>query len=212
MIKTKAIIWDWNGTLLDDIDICIEGINELLKARNKQEINRSKYRDIFTFPVIEYYKKAGFDFSNEPFDIPALQFIDFYKKKIRDASLFPKALDTLKYFHQRNIKQVILSAMESDFLNETINDFGIRKYFSLVQGIDDHYANSKHDKAKTIIQYLNLNPEEIILVGDTMHDLEIGKKLGVRMIMAGYGHQSPDHFPINSCIIINSIIELKEYI
>lgn len=46
----KHIIWDWNGTLFDDVDICVDNINWLLKKYNLPEITKEKYREIFTFP------------------------------------------------------------------------------------------------------------------------------------------------------------------
>ncbi|MCK4288095.1 MAG: HAD hydrolase-like protein, partial [Bacteroidales bacterium] len=63
MIKT--IIWDWNGTLLNDIDICINSINILLEHRNIENLTKEIYKEIFTFPVKDYYSKAGFDFTKE---------------------------------------------------------------------------------------------------------------------------------------------------
>ena len=59
MQNKKTILWDWNGTLLDDTRICIDAINILLKERGKNEINESIYRNIFTFPVRDYYARAG---------------------------------------------------------------------------------------------------------------------------------------------------------
>jgi phosphoglycolate phosphatase len=76
----NTIIWDWNGTLLDDVDMCIESINILLKRRNLDMLSRKRYRDIFTFPVRDYYETAGFNFSKEPWDKVAHEFIDLYFK------------------------------------------------------------------------------------------------------------------------------------
>jgi len=64
----ETIIWDWNGTLLNDVDICVESINILLSERGHKPLSKSLYREIFTFPVKAYYELAGFDFTNESFD------------------------------------------------------------------------------------------------------------------------------------------------
>ena len=64
----KHIIWDWNGTLLDDVDIVIDCMNSLLKKRNLPLLHVDKYKDIFTFPVKDYYSQLGFDFTTEPFE------------------------------------------------------------------------------------------------------------------------------------------------
>ena len=69
------IIWDWNGTLLDDVDIVIGAMNTLLKRRNLPLLGKEKYKKIFTFPVKEYYAQLGFDFSIEPFEKLAVEYM-----------------------------------------------------------------------------------------------------------------------------------------
>ena len=74
----KHIIWDWNGTLLDDRWLCVDSINLSLRKRNLPEINEQKYLDIFCFPVEKYYQKLGFDFEKEPFTVSGSEFISNY--------------------------------------------------------------------------------------------------------------------------------------
>ena len=57
-MKYKHIVWDWNGTLLDDRWLCIEAINIVLRSRGMPLVSNKNYRDVFCFPVIEYYEKA----------------------------------------------------------------------------------------------------------------------------------------------------------
>ena len=63
MKKYNHIIWDWNGTLLNDRWLCVEAINQALNKRNLPMLTEGKYKDVFSFPVEDYYKKVGFDFS-----------------------------------------------------------------------------------------------------------------------------------------------------
>ena len=57
-MKYKTVIWDFNGTVLDDLDICIESVNTLLRARGIKELeSREEYRSVFGFPIIKYYEK-----------------------------------------------------------------------------------------------------------------------------------------------------------
>ncbi|RLD72105.1 MAG: HAD family hydrolase, partial [Bacteroidetes bacterium] len=51
LMQKRAILWDWNGTLLDDTDICVQCINSLLETRQLNLLNKERYRKIFTFPV-----------------------------------------------------------------------------------------------------------------------------------------------------------------
>src|SRR5665647_855016 len=98
-MKFDSIIWDWNGTLLDDVDIVIESINKLLQDRNMVLLNIKRYLDVFTFPVQDYYERIGFDLNNEPFEIPAFQFITNYNKAVESCRLHKEAFPLLNHLH-----------------------------------------------------------------------------------------------------------------
>ncbi|GAI63219.1 unnamed protein product [marine sediment metagenome] len=82
--KHKHIIWDWNGTLINDVWLVVEIMNKMLKKRNLSKIDSKKYREIFDFPVTKYYSKLGFDFSNESFEKLTVEFISEYYQRFND--------------------------------------------------------------------------------------------------------------------------------
>ncbi len=192
MQKTRTVIWDWNGTLLDDVEICIAAINIMLGERRKNLIDRDTYRDIFTFPVKEYYLKAGFAFDDEPFEKPALEFIEHYTGMAGKAPLFSDVEETLADLRFRGYRQFILSAMEQSSLDGLVRRHGIRHYFDRISGIDDHYAHGKTDAAKALIRSLDGKSGEIVMVGDTIHDHEVGLELGIPVVLVARGHQSAE--------------------
>ncbi len=121
----NSIIWDWNGTLLNDLDVCISSINVLLEKRNLPIINKKIYKEVFSFPVKDYYQAIGFDFSKEDFSIPAHQFIDLYEENVKTCSLHPAAIQVLQYFREKGTQQFVLSAMHQNMLEETLDHNGI---------------------------------------------------------------------------------------
>ena len=208
MKYAKAIIWDWNGTLLDDVHICIDGINSLLKERQLPVLHTERYKDIFTFPVKDYYEKAGFDFNAEPFDIPAMQFIDYYRRHIINAQLFPEVLEVLDHFKKDGYQQSILSAMEHDFLHQSIKDKEIYSYFDHITGINNHFAESKTIKARKLLELMKSELEQTTIVGDTIHDFEVAKEIGCRVILVTQGHQSESRLNKLNCEKVNNLKEL----
>ena len=75
----ELILWDWNGTLLDDVELCVDALNRLLeKHAYPQRYDRDQYRAIFGFPIEEYYVRAGFDFSRHSFAMLAEEYMDDY--------------------------------------------------------------------------------------------------------------------------------------
>ena len=101
----KHIIWDWNGTLLDDRWLCVEGINQALVKRDLPPISEGRYRKIFTFPVKEYYKKLGFDFDKEPFEVAGDEFVDYYGNKFHKTKLQKGSRTLLSEIQSKSISQ-----------------------------------------------------------------------------------------------------------
>lgn len=212
MQDQKTIIWDWNGTLLNDTDICIESINCLLSDRKKELIDEQTYRDIFTFPVKDYYVKAGFEFEDEPFEKPAMEFIQKYEQRVVDAALFLDARDTLTTIREQGHRQMILSAMQHDFLLKLVNAHSIAHFFSKISGLGDHYAAGKVENGKRLLQSLNGESKDVILVGDTIHDHEVGQELGIEVILVSRGHQSEERLRTTGRMIAHSLSEIPKMI
>ncbi|MCL1792838.1 MAG: HAD family hydrolase [Oscillospiraceae bacterium] len=190
-IKYDHVIWDWNGTLLDDANLCLNVINELLSKRNLRPIRDiAAYREIFGFPVMDYYRRAGFDFDKEPFEIPAKEFVRLYHSDESRFRLFGGAKETLAALCKMGAKQVILSASETNNLRSQTDLFDIGHYFEDILGISDIYAESKIDIGKAYIAENCICGSRAVLIGDTAHDHEAAKAMGVDCILISNGHQN----------------------
>lgn len=201
----QAIIWDWNGTLLDDVDECIRCINRVLQQRNLPLLTKQVYRRIFTFPVKEYYRAAGFDFEKEDFEIPAMEFIRCYHQLLKDSNLFHNVVGVLQQFKDKGIAQSILSAMEHDSLVSSLKDKNIYGYFDFVSGINDHYAHSKTEVGRELMEKMPFGKNEILMVGDSLHDLEVADKLGIDCLLIAKGHQSKERLTARTENVIDDI-------
>lgn len=210
--KIQHIIWDWNGTLLNDVWLCIECINSLLTERSLPNLSSSSYKQIFGFPVRDYYEQAGFDFAKEPFEVPAKQFIDLYNDRKKECSLNVNALDTLAFFHSLGIQQHILSASESYVLHEMMDYHQLSPFLNQVYGLDNHYADGKTGLGKQMIEELRLNPENTIMIGDTCHDQEVAIQLGINIILFTGGHYPRQRLLSCEAVLIDKLVDLKSII
>ena len=206
--KLKSIIWDWNGTLLNDLWLCIESINILLKKRNLPVIDDRRYLEVFSFPVKDYYEKVGFDFSKEDFSIPAHEFIDLYNARVNTCKLHQLALPVLNNFKEKSIRQYVLSAMQQDMLEATLNQNTIFPYFDAVVGLDDHYAVSKIDRGKELLKNHSIEKDSACIIGDTIHDFEVATELGVSCILIADGHQSKLRLKKTGATVIDTLGDL----
>lgn len=189
-MKYKYIVWDWNGTLLDDVDVCLESINIVLERYKLPKLKSVKeYRENFCFPIINYYKAIGFDFTKYSFKTVGKEFIDIYTKLSSTCNLHNDALETLILLRNRNFNQIILSASQQTNLLNQVNQYNIQHYFKNILGIKDIYANSKLDIAKNWISSFKIDNTNVLFVGDTIHDSEVAKSLKCDCILCSQGHQ-----------------------
>lgn len=210
-MKIKHIVWDWNGTLLNDKQLAITAINILLEKYNLPLLTLEKYLEIFTFPVIDYYKKLGFDFNKTPFTIIGTEFIDEYKARMYDVDMQDGAKEVLRYFNDIGIAQSLLSAAKQQMLNDLMEHHNIGKYFVRVQGLSDHYANSKLEAGKALINEMDCSSLEVLFVGDTLHDIEVADEIGANCILIAAGHAPFERLKSSGKKVLSNILEFKEW-
>jgi phosphoglycolate phosphatase len=208
----KYILWDWNGTLLNDTEVCVNVMNKLLEKRGLPLSNITNYKKIFGFPVRKYYDQLGFDFDKEPFEKVSIEFMEEYQQKSFSAELVKDAENVLEQCKQAGFTQFILSASQIDNLNEQVKHFGILSYFNKLLGLDHIHATSKVEIGKTWLKETALNPSEIIMIGDTIHDFETAAGLGCNIILVADGHQNRERLERLGAPIVDKITEIKNYL
>lgn len=186
----EHIIWDWNGTLLDDAHLCVDVINEMLRGRCMRQIDVTMYQELFDFPVENYYRKLGFDFEAEPFAVLAKQYCQTYDARLKECSLHREAKGALAATTKRGLSQSLLSAHEHHSLLRALDHFGILSHFERVVGQDNHHAVGKIQAGRELLRQLRVDPSKILLIGDTRHDHEVASALGVSCILICHGHHS----------------------
>ncbi len=186
-------IWDFNGTILDDVELGMNSVNALLKEQGLTVIeSREAYRKKFDFPIINYYKMLGFDFSKLPYDLIAEQWVALYMKNLKTAPLFEGVVEALDFFEKRGVRQTVISASERKMLRGQLDGLGISNRFEEILGIDNIYGDSKLSIARA---WRERHPNErVMFIGDTTHDCQTAQILGADCFIVCNGHQSPDRF------------------
>lgn len=210
--KYDTIIWDWNGTLLDDVEMCIACMNQLLQVRGIPLINKELYQEVFTFPVQDYYQKIGIDFEKEPFEVIGHQFMDLYFEAIPSCRLHHGVEEVLKYYMEQGKRQFILSAMEQESLLKSLKNYDIESYFEGVYGIDNHLAAGKMGRAHQMMKEFSIEASTSLMFGDTIHDKEVADEIKIDIAFIAHGHQSIKKLKDASEIVfsdLNSMITLS---
>ena len=111
MQPNGMIFWDWNGTLMDDVDFTHECLNWMLETHGyPQRYDLAAYRELFGFPIEDYYRCAGFDFARHPYPELAARFMEHYNAGVPGCAVTAHAVDTLQTLSRMGWQQAVLSA------------------------------------------------------------------------------------------------------
>lgn len=185
----RWIVWDFNGTILDDVQTGIDSINVLLSRRGLPTIDSvDDYRSRFGFPIIDYYRGLGFDFDKEPFSQVAPEWVEQYDKFVVDAPLCEWVTEAVGRLRRAGWGQVVLSATEQNMLERQLDGLGIRRLFDETLGMDNIEAHTKLPAG--IAWAERRKPERAVMIGDTVHDAEVARKAGFECLLVASGHQN----------------------
>lgn len=208
----EYLLWDWNGTLLNDVWLCVEVMNGILEKYNKEQITAEKYKSVFDFPVKDYYQRLGFDFSKTPFEKVGTDFIVDYDKRTKECNLHTGSHEILNEILQLGIRQSILSAREQKVLSKEVEYFGINGQIEHIIGLNDHYGGRKVDNAKAFLKSRQLNPAKVLMVGDTVHDFEVANQTGMQCVLVASGHHTKEKLQTTGALIVENISDVVGFV
>lgn len=207
-MKYTDIVWDFNGTLLDDIRAGIDAVNDMLARRGLSTIDSvEQYRALFCFPIIEYYAKLGFDFEKEDYyAVLAPEWVALYMENYKYSTLTPGAERTLQTLAALGYTQTLLSATEIEMLRGQLRDLGMGERFAEVWGLDNIHAGGKIGTARA---WREAHPDaKALFVGDSVHDWEVAQAVGADCVLYCGGHQSREQLSACGCPLIDHLDEL----
>lgn len=207
-MKYTDIIWDFNGTLLDDVRAGIDAVNDMLARRGLAIIDSvEQYRELFCFPIIDYYAKLGFDFEKEDYyNVLAPEWVALYLENYKQSALNAGAEQTLQALDELDYTQTLLSATELEMLKGQLRDLGLERKFAEVWGLDNIHAGGKIGTARA---WRAAHPQaRALFVGDSVHDWEVAHAVGADCVLFCGGHQNRQTLSACGCPMIDRLEQL----
>ena len=186
------VIWDFNGTVLDDVQIGIDSVNIMLAARGLPTVDSvARYRELFDFPVEDYYRRLGFDFEKEDYQtVLAPAWVALYRGRSDLAPLLPGVRELTAALRRQGIRQTILSASETVMMQDQLRERGALAWFDEIVGNDSIHAYGKTGLAAA---WRQAHPHaQAVVLGDTTHDHEIAVAMGADCILVAAGHHGEE--------------------
>jgi phosphoglycolate phosphatase len=180
----KAIIFDWSGTLVDDMPPVIEATNSILARCGRPLMDRETFRREFCLPFDNFYKKHAPEIG--PAKLEAC-FRKTFAESSAPVTLLPHVEEFLKFSRSKGHQHIVLSSALQAAVEAQATAFGLTGYFDAI------YAGIM-DKRLFIAELLakhNLKPEEALYLGDMVHDAETAQHAGIKFVglLTGYDHE-----------------------
>lgn len=189
-MKKKHIIWDFNGTLLNDAQLSVDCDNHVFDELGLKHITIDDYRAHMTMPVRDFYTALGIDLAVYPYETIARIWLDRFNKNAVSCGLVPGALEAIDRLAAAGHGQSILSASYEPDLKMQCDSLGLTQRMVAINGLGDESARKKTDIGRAQMKALGLAGEDVVLVGDMLADAELARALGAHCVLVPWGHNA----------------------
>lgn len=208
-MKKTHIIWDWNGALLDDVNISLFAANQVFISLDIKPLTLNEYRQYYSVPIQKFYHNV---LGRTPTKIEWKKigniFNYYYKPEVRKAKLCKDAIKALQYQQLKNLTQSVCSLMEQDDLDLSVCNTQVDKYFNLIHGRSSQLL--KFGKSKQLashIEKLNISPSDCVVIGDSTDDALSAFDAGAKSILYTGGTHSEEKLLATGAYVVNSLVE-----
>ena len=205
--KYDYIIWDFNGTLYDDLEVCLDCLNAMLERRGMRTLTVKEYQRVFGFPIKNYYERVGFDFTKESYEngIAPEWFNEYITRSVK-CKTNSGVEKMLKLAKEKGISQIVLSVSDEKMLKKQLKGLGIEQYFDDVRGIDNIHGGGKVEIA---LDWRKKHKNgKILFIGDTEHDFEVAKAIDADCVLVTFGHKDRESLEKCGCPVVDSLDEI----
>lgn len=210
---TIHVVWDWNGTLFDDLHIVVDGVNASLQALGLAPIGPDEYRAAYRRPVNLFYE----DLLGRPVSSPEMKaiddaFHDAYHASLDRAELAPDAREAIGAVVQAGGTQSVLSMWWHDRLVAAIKAFGLDGYMIAVDGHRGAPGETKAEHLRHHVRqlghlYPGLNGTRIVVVGDIADDAAAAAEVGTQCVLYDSGSQPRRVLEAMEVPVVDSLLE-----
>jgi phosphoglycolate phosphatase len=201
----RYVVWDWNGTLLDDAWLARETINELLVRRGRLAASTVRYQEVFGFPLRDFCRRVGFDLECESFEALSDQYSSRYEERRLECRLRTGVPQILAAIRRAGAVQSVLSAYLQHNLEDLVGHFQLAGYFTRVAGLDNPYGEGKVERGRRWLAEEGWPADQVLMVGDTLYDGEVARAMGVDCVLLASGYQSRERLEQSGIRVVDDL-------
>jgi HAD superfamily hydrolase (TIGR01549 family) len=180
----RHVVWDWNGTLLADLDVIVAATNAGLAGSGLNAIDRDRFRRDFGRPVRAFNERLlGRPLTDEQWRALDDAFHDHYRQQLQQCELAAGAEAALELVSQAGVSQSLLSMWRHDELLALLAQRRLAHWFSRIDGDQRFDGGSKSDRLRDHLVAQSLSAADVLVIGDTVDDAAAAQTVGARCLL-----------------------------
>lgn len=207
--RVRHVVWDWNGTILDDNDAVVTAVNEVCVAFGRDTIDLDQWRSIYRRPLLDCYQELlGQELSTDDWAEIDRLYHNAYRKLLPTTRLTPGIPDELFRWREAGGSQSLLSMWFHHELVPLVTEHGLAELFTRIDGLLVDVGG--HGKADHLVEHLaaqELDPADVLLIGDVVDDADAAATAGARCVLVTTGVMNRAALEGRDVPVVDSIAE-----
>ncbi|BCY15108.1 HAD family hydrolase [Actinoplanes sp. L3-i22] len=205
-MTAKHLVWDWNGTLLDDLHLVVSSTNEAFATVGGRVVEADEHRRAFRRPVAEFYAEMlGRAVDEEEFGRLDRIFHDAYRLGLTDIALAADAMTALKTWPGT---QSLLSMWFHSELVPAVDTYGLAGVFARIDGLRTEVGGDlKAGHLARHLAGLGVAGTDVVLIGDSLDDAAAADSVGAGSVLYTGGFTDPVRLRESGRPVADSLVD-----
>jgi phosphoglycolate phosphatase-like HAD superfamily hydrolase len=210
----RHVVWDWNGTLLNDLEQVVHSVNAALAPLGAGPITADDYRAGYTRPVVLFYEHLlGRPVGDDEWEQLDITFHETYRGALADAELAPDALAAMEVVEQAGWTQSLLSMFPHAELLVALQQHDLAGRLLAVDGLRGGRGDRKYG---SLVKHLErvapriggrIDPTTVVMIGDALDDADAAEGLGIRCVLYASGSHPREKLVASGHPVADSLLE-----
>ncbi|MEU4687313.1 HAD hydrolase-like protein [Actinoplanes sp. NPDC023714] len=208
-MTAKHLVWDWNGTLLDDLHLVVSSTNTAFGSVGARSVGADEHRRAFRRPVAEFYAEMlGRAVDEEEFGRLDRIFHDAYRLGLTDISLAADAMAAIKTWPGT---QSLLSMWFHSELVPAVETYGLAGVFTRIDGLRTEVGGDlKAGHLARHLAELGVEGSAVVMIGDSLDDAYAAESVGGAAVLYTGGFTDPDRLRASGYPVADTLVAAVE--
>ena len=203
------MVWDWNGTLLNDNHAVLAAVNAVCAGFGCVELTWGQWQAAYARPMrVSYEQILQRTLDEEEWEQVDKLYHERYDALLHTCELAAEAHDVLRQCTDNGLTQSLLSMWFHSRLTPTVEHYGLTSYFTRIDGLPGEVGGGS--KAESLVRHLEaqqLAPADVVLIGDVVDDAHAAQAAGTQCVLVSTGAMAPEALVATGAPVAASIAE-----